>query len=190
MVAIMLLAPSPPLLFMGEEWGASEPFLYFCEFHDALASAVREGRRNEFRAFPMFQDEATRARIPDPNSAATFFASRLDWSALQEKSHAERLAFYQRLLRVRHREIIPRLANLSGRAATCERVRDNLFKMEWRLEDATLCLRANLSDAELEGAAMPEREALLFAQREGAEKAYRRGFAPPWSVVWSLDQNG
>ena len=73
--AVFLLAPGPPLLFMGEEWAAPEPFLFFCDFHDELADAVREGRRNEFAKFPAFRDEETRARIPDPNAEATFARS-------------------------------------------------------------------------------------------------------------------
>ena len=64
--AILLLAPSPPLLFMGEEWGCRQPFLFFCDFHDELAKAVREGRRKEFARFPEFRDPAARARHPHP----------------------------------------------------------------------------------------------------------------------------
>ena len=60
--AILLLAPSPPLLFMGEEFGAETPFLFFCDFEKDLAAAVTEGRRNEFARFARFNDPAeTRA---------------------------------------------------------------------------------------------------------------------------------
>src|SRR5690606_18049024 len=78
--AILLLAPSPPLLFMGEEWGADQPFPFFCDFGDELADKVREGRRQEFARFPQFRDEAVRARIPDPNAPETFAQAVLDWS--------------------------------------------------------------------------------------------------------------
>src|SRR5690606_14138336 len=54
--AILLLAPAPPLLFMGEEWGAKEPFYFFCDFEPELGRLVREGRRNEFARFPQFSD--------------------------------------------------------------------------------------------------------------------------------------
>ena len=66
MQAILLLAPQTPLLFMGEEWGATQPFCFFTDFHDELADAVREGRRREFKRFPEFASEAARAHIPDP----------------------------------------------------------------------------------------------------------------------------
>src|SRR5690606_29849564 len=70
--ALLLLSPMIPLLFMGEEWGAREPFLFFTDHHGELADAVREGRRNEFAEFAEFADEETRARIPDPNAIETF----------------------------------------------------------------------------------------------------------------------
>ena len=186
LVSILLLAPSPPLLFMGEEWGARQPFLYFCDFQDTLATAVREGRRNEFSSFAMFRDEATRASIPDPNAEATFAASRLDWSELKERTHAEWLDFYRRLLQIRHREIMPRLAGPPGDTARTERVGETQFQIEWRLDGADLCLRANLSDAVAKGQPFPRKGRLLFAQGEGAEEALRRGMAPPWSVAWSM----
>src|SRR5271165_1874127 len=63
--AILLLAPSPPLFFMGEEFGAETPFLFFCDFEKDLAAAVTEGRRNEFSDFARFADPAKRDRIPD-----------------------------------------------------------------------------------------------------------------------------
>src|SRR5262249_30158125 len=73
--AVTLWAPHIPLLFMGEEWWAAEPFLYFCDFAGELADAVREGRRREFARFPEFADPDLRARIPDPGAPETFAAS-------------------------------------------------------------------------------------------------------------------
>src|SRR5690606_21828474 len=67
-IALLLLCPQIPLLFMGEEWGTRTPFLFFTDFHDELAAAVREGRRNEFSALPAFADPQLRATIPDPNA--------------------------------------------------------------------------------------------------------------------------
>ena len=67
-MAIVLLSPQIPLLFMGEEWASQRPFAFFCDFEPALAEAVREGRRREFAHFPGFRDEAARGRIPDPTA--------------------------------------------------------------------------------------------------------------------------
>jgi maltooligosyltrehalose trehalohydrolase len=72
--ALVLLAPFVPMLFMGEEWGATTPWRYFTDHEDAaLAEAVRKGRAEEFAAFGW-------AEVPDPQDPATFEASRLDWS--------------------------------------------------------------------------------------------------------------
>src|SRR5690606_14174365 len=81
LTAVTLLAPSVPLLFMGEEWAARDPFYFFCDFSGDLADAIRNGRRREFEHFPDFRDSATRERIPDPGAPETFHQSRLDWAA-------------------------------------------------------------------------------------------------------------
>ncbi|WP_147432237.1 malto-oligosyltrehalose trehalohydrolase [Pararobbsia silviterrae] len=75
-IALMLLSPQIPLLFMGEEFGSTQPFLFFTDYTGPLADAVREGRRREFAKFSAFSDPARRARIPDPNDRATFEQSR------------------------------------------------------------------------------------------------------------------
>lgn len=71
LTAVHLLAPAIPLLFMGEEWNATQPFLYFCDYHDELADVVRSGRHREFGKFAAFADTQAQERIPDPNAEAT-----------------------------------------------------------------------------------------------------------------------
>jgi maltooligosyltrehalose trehalohydrolase len=94
--AVVLLSPYLPLLFMGEEYGERRPFLYFADHGDpALREAVREGRKAEFRDFDW--DKVP----PDPFSLETFAACRLDWGAMERPGHAELLAFYKYLLRLR-----------------------------------------------------------------------------------------
>ncbi|HET7877064.1 MAG TPA: malto-oligosyltrehalose trehalohydrolase, partial [Methylomirabilota bacterium] len=78
--AVHLLAPSLPLVFMGQEWGAAEPFLFFSDLGPDLGPAVAEGRRREFARFREFGDAAARERIPDPQAAETYGRSVLDWS--------------------------------------------------------------------------------------------------------------
>ena len=75
-LAVQLLCPQVPLLFMGDELGSTTPFLFFTDFHDELAEAVREGRRREFAQFAAFADPERRAAIPDPNAGTTFESSR------------------------------------------------------------------------------------------------------------------
>jgi maltooligosyltrehalose trehalohydrolase len=97
--ALVALAPSLPLFFMGEEWGAREPFQYFVSHGDpALVEAVRRGRREEFKAFEEFADGAD---IPDPQAEETFVRSRLDWSRRDTPSGAAALRWHRSLLQLR-----------------------------------------------------------------------------------------
>src|SRR5439155_23255956 len=93
-VSILLLAPSPPLLFMGEEFASDSPFLFFCDFSGDLATAVTEGRRAEFARFEKFSSPSARANIPDPSSIGTFERSRLNWATVNEPPDAEWHGFY------------------------------------------------------------------------------------------------
>jgi len=134
-LACLLLAPQAPLLFMGEEWAASTPFLYFCDHAEGLATAVRDGRRAEFARFAAFADPAARRRIPDPNDPATFAASRLDWGERERAPHRERFELVRRLLALRHARLVPRLAGASsGRTS----VAGSLLRAEWTLGDGAL----------------------------------------------------
>jgi len=87
--ALVLLAPQPPLLFMGEEWAAPEPFPWFCDFEPPLAAQVRAQRAREAPG------------SPDPGAVTTWAAARLDWSLLRQDPHARWLTHYRRLLAVR-----------------------------------------------------------------------------------------
>jgi maltooligosyltrehalose trehalohydrolase len=118
LAACVLLAPAPPMLFMGEEWAACTPFLYFCDFEGELATAVTRGRRAEFSRFARFADPAVRDSIPDPNALSSFAASKLDWSERAREPHAAWLAWYSDLLRRRHASLVPWLAGARSGAWT------------------------------------------------------------------------
>lgn len=155
-VALLLLCPQIPLLFMGDEEGSVSPFLFFTDFHDDLADIVREGRRREFAKFDSFADAAARARIPDPNAPATFAASNA------EAGDAAWRDLYRDLLALRHGRIVPHLpgatslgAEATGTAAVAAR---------WRLGDgSTLALAIDLAD---HPAPLPRPAAPLFAEGE------------------------
>jgi malto-oligosyltrehalose trehalohydrolase len=190
MQAIVLLAPQIPLLFMGEEWGATQPFCFFTDFHDELADAVREGRRREFKRFPEFASEAARAHIPDPNAFSTFEASRLDWSVPEQPEHRAWLDLVRGLIRIRHETIVPRLAGMRGNAAKATILSDTALRVAWTLGDgSTLELVANLADqtSEVALAAAPEGD-MLFANHPDLLAELRAGRLPPWSVLWLLNQ--
>jgi maltooligosyltrehalose trehalohydrolase len=98
--AMVLLGPVVPMLFAGEEFAASSPFLYFTDFQDKeLGRLVSEGRRSEFVAFGWSPD-----KIPDPQAEETFLRSKLRWEELGEGSHAEMLDWYRRLIALRRQE--------------------------------------------------------------------------------------
>ena len=143
--ACVLLAPAPPMLFMGEEFAASTPFLYFCDFDGELAAAVTRGRRAEFGRFARFSDPDVRDRIPDPNAKATFEKSKLDWSERQRSPHAEWLALYSELLAVRRGHLVPGLDGAkSGRYTLSD---TGSLRITWPLANgAHWHLLAQLSD--------------------------------------------
>jgi maltooligosyltrehalose trehalohydrolase len=95
---LLLLAPETPLLFMGQEWGALSPFLFFTDHEESLGALVTEGRRKEFAGFRAFSDPAARERIPDPQAEETFARSRLDWSETGREPHASLRRLYRALL--------------------------------------------------------------------------------------------
>jgi maltooligosyltrehalose trehalohydrolase len=177
--AILLLAPSPPLLFMGEEWGTRVPFPFFCDFGPDLAAAVTRGRREEFARFPAFSDSAVRQRIPDPNEPATFGAAALDWSNTGSAESESWLGYVRELLGLRQREIVPRLAGMPGGRAVFSVMGDRGLQVSWSLNDGSeLVLQANLGAAPLSGANMPKGEQLF------ATVSARSAVLPPWSVYW------
>jgi maltooligosyltrehalose trehalohydrolase len=94
--ALLLLSPFVPMLFMGEEWGASAPFLYFTDHQEALGHAVREGRRHEFVRFGWDPGE-----IPDPQARETFERSRLDWAEISREPHRSLLEWHRALIALR-----------------------------------------------------------------------------------------
>ena len=185
LIAVLLLAPQVPMLFMGEEFATEQPFLFFCDFGPELAQAVTDGRRREFARFTRFADPATRQRIPDPGAEATFAASVLDWTVIDRPPHAARLALYRRLLALRRRHITPRLAGMPGGQAGYALTGERALTVHWRLGDGSrLALAANLADQATELAPQPGRVLYLSDSLDAAQHA--TGRLPPWSVAWTL----
>jgi malto-oligosyltrehalose trehalohydrolase len=185
-VGILLLAPSPPLLFMGEEFGTLQPFLFFCNFGPDLADSVTEGRRREFRKFPEFKDAAARVRIPDPNSVDTFNSAVLDWKCLKKAYHQDWLSYYRGLLAIRRKEIIPRLRGSCGGRGEFRLLGNTLVQTRWTLADgSTLTLVANLGNQTVDDINKPE-GLLLFESQDGLVRGQTVGRMPPWFIVWFL----
>jgi maltooligosyltrehalose trehalohydrolase len=99
--ALLCLSPYTPLILMGQEWGASTPFLFFTDHQPELGRKVTAGRRQEFGGFAAFREPEARAKIPDPQAEETFLRSKLNWSELRTDKHAAVLCLYRECLQLR-----------------------------------------------------------------------------------------
>src|SRR5581483_2664685 len=104
LTALTLLMPSTPMLFQGQEFGSSAPFLYFADHEPELAAAVRKGRAEFLGQFPSIRDFLERGHIADPSSPATFERCKLDFS--ERTTHCDQYALHQDLLRVRREDAV------------------------------------------------------------------------------------
>ena len=182
--AVLLLAPAIPLLFMGEEWSASTPFLFFSDFSGELGAAVTDGRRREFAGWPGFADDAATRRVPDPQDPATMRASVLRWNERAMPSHAAMLALHRELLALRNVALVPRLAG-GAQGLGFDVTAPTALQVSWRLGDGSrLKLAANLGPeparTQIAIAGEP-----LFTVGDVARQAGETTLGA-WSVGWFL----
>jgi maltooligosyltrehalose trehalohydrolase len=175
-LAVTLLAPMPPLMFMGEEWGSRRPFPFFCDFTGALADAVREGRRQEFK--DAYAEYGT--QIPDPLNESTFRSAALDWEMSATPQGSRRLELVHELLTIRKNALGPLLADAAFGSA---RLDGPLLSAHWYLGDRKrLMLLANLSDAEPAVSAPIPHGRTIWGKEPEAR-------ITPWAVFWSLGED-
>ncbi|MGH7396664.1 MAG: malto-oligosyltrehalose trehalohydrolase, partial [Candidatus Rokuibacteriota bacterium] len=182
--AVLLLSPAPPLLFMGQEWGAPEPFLFFSDLGPDLGPRVAEGRRREFARFPEFASPEVRERIPDPQAATTFTRSVLDWSRASAPDHQDWLAFHRALLALRARTIAPLLAGEPAPVTAWKTIGDTALEVTWGFPAGTLRILASLG---------PEPVAHDGPAADWGHRLYALNLPtptwstlPPWSVALYL----
>ncbi|MBJ2285978.1 malto-oligosyltrehalose trehalohydrolase [Pseudomonas sp. MF6755] len=145
---LLLLCPMIPMIFMGDEVNAAEPFLFFTDHHGELAEAVREGRRNEFADFAAFHDPEQRERIPDPNALPTFLQSA---PSFVENDHAQ---LYRHLLSLRHQHVVPHLPGTVALGAQV--LAEGAVTALWRLGNGSILqIDLNLSEQPLDLPAPP-----------------------------------
>lgn len=142
MLATLLLSPHIPLMFMGEEYGETNPFLFFTDFHGDLAKAVREGRAREFAGHGDFEGES----VPDPNAEQTFTMSKLDWSKPHAPQGAEWLAFSKKLLALRQQHIVPLLATGERASGEIVKTAEGFVAVSWRFPQGTLSMAFNIGE--------------------------------------------
>lgn len=188
-MALVLLCPQIPMLFMGDELASTTPFCFFTDYEGDLADAVREGRRSEFSQFTAFSDPARRERIPDPNAASTFDESRPRAPA----DPAWTPDWIASLLALRQRWIVPRLD--AARALPAQVLGTAAVHARWRMGDgARLEILVNLDDAEVTFDAQDDtgratdggRCVVLHESGDGVAGAVASGRLPPWSLLVRL----
>ncbi|MCX2898143.1 malto-oligosyltrehalose trehalohydrolase [Pseudomonas mandelii] len=179
--ALLLLSPMIPLMFMGDEFGAEEPFLFFTDHHGELAELVREGRRNEFAAFSAFADPQKRERIPDPNAPQTFEASIPNLAPTETPAiHA----LYRHLLSLRHDQIVPRLPG--ARSLGAKVLAQGAVSASWRMGDGTeLRIDLNLGDAPVVHTSQAGAK-VLFEHPAHTASLLDQGHLAPYSALVSL----
>jgi maltooligosyltrehalose trehalohydrolase len=174
LASLYLLAPQTPMLFMGEEWAAVTPFLFFCDFEGELGDAVRRGRHREFCRFPEFSDPARVAEIPDPLSQTTFESSKLDWS----RAEACHLELYRSLLRTRRERVVPCLREIE-RGGRFRVLAGQAVQVAWQVKARRLVVEANLSRRAVECRLAPGETFWICGEADQGLGA--------WSVRWSFE---
>jgi maltooligosyltrehalose trehalohydrolase len=171
-LAVLLLAPMTPMLFMGEVWGSTTPFPFFCDFKGGLADAVRKGRREEYAwAYAKYGDE-----VPDPLAEETVRSATLDWDGPKHEPGRKRLALVRDLLAIRHREVTSRLAGVRFGEAHVE---NGSLTAHWTMGDGRrLSLTANLGDDEITNVREPEGTLIWGPALSGR--------MPAWAVRWHI----
>ena len=190
LTALFLLAPAIPMLFMGEEWAANTPFLYFCNLGPDLAPLVTAGRRKEFENFSIFREEEQRESIPDPCAIYTYEASILNWQEKHEAEHKEWLSFYEQLIHLRKTVIIPLLKKLEPGKGMFSVLPNNLLKVSWPLKDGqhlTVLVHPSNEIIPVNNNWLPSNTAkYIFQQPINFSQTLIAGTVPPHSIAWYL----
>ncbi|HEY0334671.1 MAG TPA: DUF3459 domain-containing protein, partial [Stenotrophomonas sp.] len=144
-MALTALTPMIPLFFMGEPWGARQPFLFFTDFAPPLDEAVREGRRREFARFAHFADARQRARIPDPNAESSFAASHTPLAEAGEGEGARWRDRFVQWIALRREHLVPGLS--AARSLGVRRLADGAIAAAWSLPDGQWQVAFNFGSA-------------------------------------------
>ncbi|MEQ1404345.1 malto-oligosyltrehalose trehalohydrolase [Neorhizobium sp. Rsf11] len=177
--AALLLSPHIPLLFMGEEYGETNPFLFFTDFHGDLAKAVRDGRRKEFEGHAGHDDDTL---VPDPNARQTFDFSTLDWNKPDSVDGRDWLEFTGKLLELRKQYVLPLLRSAHGGSGKVLKTEKGFLAVTWTFPKGTLSMAINIGE---EPQTLPGLSGkVIFAWPEQARDL------PPNSIVVSFAPTG
>ena len=181
-LALLLLTPSVPMLFMGEEWGSRRPFLFFTDHQtEALRTAVREGRRKEFADF----ESHGKGDVPDPNAPATFERSTLDSTEAGSAEGLARLSLVRLLLAQRQHYLVPRLEQ--ARPLGARALGDRALQAHWQLGDARLDVYCNLGERAADVDVKPTPDARWLHGEASAIAALAEGRLDPACTLVCLE---
>jgi 1,4-alpha-glucan branching enzyme/maltooligosyltrehalose trehalohydrolase len=195
--AIVLLSPTIPMLFMGEEWGSTKPFLYVADWQGELREAVREGRRREFAHFPRYAQAAEAGTLPDPCSAESLARCTLHDDDGEGAEARAWNGLFRQLLALRREHLVPRLASLAPNDRHAAAITGTVLEVRWRFDDdaasgagaagdrtpssgGILLLQANLGDEAASATPAPTGALPLFATGQTDEG----NTLGPWSGRW------
>lgn len=170
--ALLLLSPATPLLFMGQEWGASAPFRFFTDHPSALGKAVTQGRRNEFRHFKAFSQPDAILSIPDPQALSTFVSSKLNWEERYRQPHAGILGLYRDLINLRKTE-----PALQGKL-------NSSFEVQALTENILAVIRKAADDSSLLAVTCLKGRKKVVA---GTHSATQPPLGKRWDLLWTTE---
>lgn len=183
---LLLLSPMIPLLFMGEESAAPEPFLFFTDYTGELAQNVSEGRRKEFSDFSTYGSDTDNKHIPDPNQHSTYARARPSLTpAANDAGRHAMLTLYEKLLHIRHQWIIPRLQGAHSLGAQV--LAQGAVAAQWRMADNSVLLIAiNLSAQPAPHSLAPNSHRVFESQPNVASHLRSHHLLEPYSALVSL----
>lgn len=181
LVSVALLLPQTPMLFMGEEWGASSPFPYFCDFHGDLSEAVQKGRCEQISKLPGVSKEDLK-NAPNPQAESTFRSAQLKWDELEGTGAKAWMEMYMGLLRARREHVVPLLQGLGERCGHYRVVGPGGLAIQWKLAgDRWLRLDANLWHKPRSGFEAAQGRTIWAEGTPGSGEELGA-----WSVRWSV----
>jgi len=185
--SLLLLSPSPPLLFMGEEFAATTPFLFFCDFGHGFADQLATGRRRELALLTGSSDSTESSQIQDPGNIVTYQRSCLDWQEKDSENGRQMYDFYKKLLVLRRRHIVPRLSCMQGGNAQHQIIDTKALYINWLMGDGSrLKVAVNFDTKPIE-LKVPLSGRMLFSDPFITVSPENQQTMAPHSIVWLLD---
>ncbi|MDW9972660.1 malto-oligosyltrehalose trehalohydrolase [Sinorhizobium meliloti] len=182
LAAMHMLTPQIPLLFMGEEYGETQPFFFFSDYQGEIAEAIRLGRRDEAQNFGGLPEGKTMDDLPDPLDPDVFAGSKLRWNRATSPAGERHLASMRDLAGIRQRHIVPLIAGTAVPDGRAYETKDGIIAVDWQFGEACLELRVNLLH---ETHAVPaiRGQPIFTSETSGVETVYGSELAGPGIVV-------